>query len=365
MSSDPEKAEVDPASLASKLLQDPGVMAALQNKMGSLVGTSSSYIETLPLSVKRRIKALKKLQLETTKLEGKFFEEVHNLEMKYLELYKPQYESRAKIVHGSYEPNDDECDWPSDEDEDEEEEGGEAKKEKKAEVDEGKEISGIPEFWLTIFKNVDDISEMIQEHDEPILTKLTDVKISYGENDMSFTLHFFFDPNDYFTNKVLTKTYYMINEIDKDDPFSYDGPDFHKSQGCKIDWKEGKNVTVKTIKKKQKHKSKGEVRSKVIVTQNDSFFNFFSPAEMSESRDEQDEDAQALSIADFEIANLIRESLIPKAVLFFTGEALEGLDDDDGDEEEEDGEEGEEEEDEENDADFDPSKAPKPECKQQ
>jgi hypothetical protein len=32
---------------------------------------------------------------------------------------------------------------------------------------------------------------------------------------------------------------------------SYDGPDFHKCQGCKIDWKEGKNVTVKTIKKKQ------------------------------------------------------------------------------------------------------------------
>jgi nucleosome assembly protein 1-like 1 len=54
----------------------------------------------LPLSVQRRIKALKKLQLETTKLEGKFFEEVHNLEVKYLELYKPQYESRAKIVHG-------------------------------------------------------------------------------------------------------------------------------------------------------------------------------------------------------------------------------------------------------------------------
>jgi len=29
-------------------------------------------------------------------------------------------------------------------------------------VDEGKDVSGIPEFWLTIFKNVEDISEMIQ-----------------------------------------------------------------------------------------------------------------------------------------------------------------------------------------------------------
>jgi hypothetical protein len=39
------------------------------------------------------------------------------------------------------------------------------KKEKKAELDEGKDVSGIPEFWLTIFKNVDDISEMIQVKD--------------------------------------------------------------------------------------------------------------------------------------------------------------------------------------------------------
>jgi len=50
--------------------------------------------------VKRRIKALKKLQLATTQLEAKFFEEVHDLEVKYLELYKPQYEARAKVVQG-------------------------------------------------------------------------------------------------------------------------------------------------------------------------------------------------------------------------------------------------------------------------
>ena len=31
--------------------------------------------------------------------------------------------------------------------------------------------------------------------------------------------------------------------------------------GCSIDWKQGKNLTVKTVKKKQKHKSKGNVRT--------------------------------------------------------------------------------------------------------
>lgn len=46
---------------------------------------------------------------------------------------------------------------------------------------------------------------------------------------------------------------------------------------CDINWKKGKNVTVRTVQKKQKHKSKGNVRvvSKTVTA--DSFFNFFSP----------------------------------------------------------------------------------------
>jgi len=48
--------------------------------------------QNLPASVKRRIKALKKVQLETTMLEAKFYEEVHLLECKYHKMYTPLYE---------------------------------------------------------------------------------------------------------------------------------------------------------------------------------------------------------------------------------------------------------------------------------
>lgn len=48
---------------------------------------------------------------------------------------------------------------------------------------------------------------------------------------------------------------------------------------CQIDWKKGKNVTLKTIKKKQKHKGRGTVRTVTKTVSNDSFFNFFSPPE--------------------------------------------------------------------------------------
>jgi hypothetical protein len=57
----------------------------------------------------------------------------------------------------------------------------------------------------------------------------------------------FFAPNEYFKNTELTKTMIM----DKDDAGMC-----KEAQGTEIQWNDGKNVTVKTIKKKQKNKSK-------------------------------------------------------------------------------------------------------------
>ena len=54
--------------------------------------------------------------------------------------------------------------------------------------------------------------------------------------------------------------------------------------GCQIDWKKGKNVTLKTIKK-QKHKGCGTVCTVTRTVSNDSFFNFFAPPEVPESGD--------------------------------------------------------------------------------
>merc|ERR1719433_995629 len=323
-----------------------------------MVGMNSGYIASLPAPVKRRLKALKRIQLESTKIEAKFYEEVHKLECKYHEMYKPLYDQRAKITKGEYEPNEDECEWPSDDEEDEEELAGDMKDKAKKEKEE-KEMKGVPEFWLTIFKNVDMLQEMVQEADEPLLHKLTDITVTFSEQPMGFTLHFYFAPNDYFSNLILTKEYEMKCEPSEDDPFSFEGPEIFKCKGCTINWKEGKNLTVKTVKKKQKHKSKGNVRTITKQVKNDSFFNFFDPPPIPDDPNADiDPETQDLLTADFEIGHYIRDRIIPRAVLFFTGEALE---EEDFDEEEE----GEEEED---DPDFDPSKAKgqnAQECKQQ
>ncbi|XP_014674636.1 PREDICTED: nucleosome assembly protein 1-like 1-A isoform X2 [Priapulus caudatus] len=373
MDAEEEVDATETAKLTSKALQDPQVLAALQERLGSMVGTPSGYIQSLPKVVKRRIKALKKLQAECTNIEAKFYEEVHALEVKYAALYSPLFEKRSKVVTGAVEPADEECDWPS-EDEDELaddlkkkvaiEDSEEKKEDKVKEEKEEESPSGIPEFWLTILKNVEITSEMIQDHDEPILKHLQDVKVKF--EDMGFTLEFYFTPNEFFTNSVLTKQYIMKCQPDPKSPFSFEGPEIIKCKGCKIDWKTGKNVTVKLIKKKQKHKSKSQTRFITKTVQNDSFFNFFSPPDVPEGEDaEVDEETEALLGADFEIGHFIRERIVPRAVLYFTGEALEDeeFEEEEGEEE---GEEGEEEDDD-NDPEFNPqANGQKPaECKQQ
>nr|XP_054094606.1 nucleosome assembly protein 1-like 1 isoform X8 [Callithrix jacchus] len=296
-----EETKIKARQLTVQMMQNPQILAALQERLDGLVETPTGYIESLPRVVKRRVNALKNLQVKCAQIEAKFYEEVHDLERKYAVLYQPLFDKRFEIINAIYEPTEEECEWKPDEE--------------------------------------DEIS--------------------------SFVLEFHFEPNEYFTNEVLTKTYRMRSEPDDSDPFSFDGPEIMGCTGCQIDWKKGKNVTLKTIKKKQKHKGRGTVRTVTKTVSNDSFFNFFAPPEVPESGD-LDDDAEAILAADFEIGHFLRERIIPRSVLYFTGEAIEDDDDDYDEEGEEADEEGEEEGDEENDPDYDPKKDQNPaECKQQ
>ncbi|XP_037070853.1 nucleosome assembly protein 1-like 1 [Pollicipes pollicipes] len=366
----------DAGDPAAQLMCNPQVLAALQGRLDGMVGSPSGYIESLPKVVKRRIKALKNIQLKATHTEAEFYREVHALECKYHKLYTPLYDQRTQVISGQYEPTDAECEFTLDDDisEDMKDKAqiDEAPPKPPADMDEN--TKGIPEFWLTVCKNVDLLAEMIQEYDEPILKHLTDIKVAFREKDPEgFTLEFHFSPNDHFTNAVLTKEYFMKCTPDEKDPFSFEGPEIIKSKGCTIDWKAGKNITEKTIKKKQKHKARGSTRTITKTVQNDSFFNFFNPPAVPDDPEaEVDEDVQNLLSADFEIGHYIRERIVPRAVLYFTGEALE---EDDYDEDEEEEEASEDEMEDEEDPDFDPKKAKAPkggkgkgdpqECKQQ
>jgi len=303
-------------------------------------------IEDIPPEVARRIKALKKHQLEITKIESEFYKEMHALECKYAPLFKPYFDKRETIINGKYEPNDEECEFqlPNSEIDAELDNSlnkltlGDEKKEK---------VPGIPQFWATVFQNVELLSEMAQDYDFPILHHLTDIQVEMSDEPMGFKLHFHFSPNEYFTNSILTKTYEMKCEMDPEDPFQFEGPEIVKCTGCTIDWVKGKNVTIKTIRKKQKHKQRGSIRTVSKTVEVPSFFNFFNPPQVPTEPDvEMDEETQMKLTNDFEVGQYIRERIVPRAVLYYTGEALEEEEDeDDFDEEEEEEEEAEDEED--------------------
>ena len=211
--------------------------------------------------------------------------------------------------------------------------------------------------------------EVIGEDDETVLESLWDIGLAFDEGDaMGFTLSFHFHPNDFFTNTVLTKHYSMKCEPDKEDPFSFEasfrclstfsifssqvtvlpqGPEIYKCEGCKVNWKEGKNVTVKQVKKKvKKGKDKGKTVTKEVKA--DSFFHFFSPPALPDDPEaEVDEEVQMLLQQDFQIGHYLRERIIPRAVLFFTGEEQGDDEEESDDEDDEDGEDDDDESDEE------------------
>lgn len=224
----------------------------MQNKLSGLVGKSSGYIESLPAPVRRRVAGLKGVQKEHSKLEAEFQAEVLALEKKFFAKYAPLYEKRAKIINGATEPTEDEIKAGEEDDEEEDDEDDEEDEADKSEdkADESAaDINGIPEFWLSAMKN-SSLAETITDRDEAALKFLTDIRMEYLDCP-GFRLIFEFAENEYFTNKTLSKTYYYQEENGYGGDFIYD-----HAEGDKIDWKEGKDLTVRIESKKQRNKSK-------------------------------------------------------------------------------------------------------------
>ncbi|GLU10060.1 hypothetical protein SLE2022_268880 [Rubroshorea leprosula] len=315
-----------------------GLVNALKNKLQNLAGQHSDVLENLSPNVRKRVEFLREIQGQHDELEAKFFEERAALEAKYQKLYQPLYTKRYEIVNGVTEV-----------------EG--VTEETSTEQVEGKtaDEKGVPGFWLMAMKNNEVLTEEITERDEGALKYLKDIKWCRIEEPKGFKLDFFFDANPYFKNSILTKTYHMIDE---------DEPILEKAIGTEIEWYPGKCLTQKLLKKKPK---KGSKNAKPITKTEDceSFFNFFSPPQVPDDDEDLDEDTaeelQNQMEQDYDIGSTIRDKIIPHAVSWFTGEAIqgddleieddddddEGFDDDDDEDEEEDDDDDEDEEDEE------------------
>jgi len=304
-------------------------------------------ISALPINVKNRVKALKKLQFETINVEAEYYKEVHALDLKYQKQYDAINVKRSAVIDGSHEPTGDEIDWPSDAEEEEKSEEDIANGVENMKLnDYNEDTKGIPKFWLHALKNANEeaLLGLIEPHDEPILAHLTNITVAVNEpQNTGFTLSFHFSENPFFSNNILTKEYELRDVPDPEAPLEYDGPEIFRCKGCKIDWKEGKDVTQKTVKIKKKKAKKGASGTKEVSA--DSFFNFFSPPSIPEDpkADVSDEDRAELAV-DFDVGFAIKEKIITRAILYFTGEIFDDDDFEDCDtDEEEDDEEDDDE----------------------
>ncbi|XP_062005529.1 nucleosome assembly protein 1;4-like [Rosa rugosa] len=232
-------------------------------------------------------------------LRLKYSESRKNLEAKYLKLYKPLYAKRYQIVN-------DIC---------------KVEVKAKAAMDQGDKatkVKEIPNFWLSAMKNHKLLAQEITERDEEALKYLKDIKW-FKIDGGCFKLEFVFQqPNPYFENDVLTKSYQ------------------EKTTGCVIKWHHGKDLTHKLLEGMSKN-------SERMIKSCESFFNFFNPPKFRPHDDVHDydehpdyydeyidchdeylvEEVKSRLNYDYYIGKIFRDKIIPHAVSWFTREALE------------------------------------------
>jgi nucleosome assembly protein 1-like 1 len=78
------------------------------------------------------------------------------------------------------------------------------------------------------------------------LKHLYRIEANKSEDANRLSIKFYFTENEWFTNGCILKEFLLEDD------------EVEKTHGDAIDWKAGKNVTVKAIKKKQKNKKTGE-----------------------------------------------------------------------------------------------------------
>ena len=176
-------------------------------------------------------------------------------------------------------------------------------------------------------------ANMIHPQDVAALEFLRDIRVEYTEQPhLGFSLVFDFLPNPYFNNAALTRVYQYGVAVVPAQLYSSSNLMPTHTTGTAISWKAGKDLTKRSV-------SPAGGEKKV-----DSFFDFFAPTitdlvTIGQCL-AQEEDRELLERAEqagieYEIAIALRSRIVPRALLFYTGEAdTEGVDDSDYSDEE-------------------------------
>ncbi|XP_052179981.1 NAP1-related protein 2-like isoform X2 [Diospyros lotus] len=214
---------------------------------------------------------LQEIQDQLEKINEEASDKVLEVEQKYNEIRKPIYEKRNDI------------------------------------------IKTIGDFWLTAFLSHPALGDLLSEEDQKIFKYLSSIEVEdFKDVKSGYSITFHFNPNPYFEDSKLTKTFAFLDEGTT------------KITATPIKWKKGMGIPNGVV-----HEKKGGKRSRA----DESFFTWFSEIEQKDDMDEiQDE-----------VAELIKEDLWPNPLAYFhNGKGGDGSEEDD---EEQDGEDDEEQDD--------------------
>lgn len=260
-------------------------------------------IQAMPPHIQNRFKVLHMLSDQRSKINDLFEIEVKKLEEKYNEKRKPLLEKRNQIVLGNHTdftefiPKYEESymqvgtivagivKTQKEKDEDAED----AAQHQPTDVQHLKDVTGIPDFWSVAVKNNQMMQHYIRPKDQDAMKSLVDVVSKETVDPKTVSITLTFKENEFFTNKTLELQ--CLYKKDQED-------EVQETKGTLIEWKDGKDLSKKKIKKKQKNKKTGETRTIVKTVPSESFFNVFesrtAPDADKDEDDEVDEETEKL-----------------------------------------------------------------------
>ncbi|OMO69511.1 Nucleosome assembly protein (NAP) [Corchorus capsularis] len=296
-----------------------GLINARIMRLLNLAKKQADALEKLSPSVRKRVEILREIQGQRDELDALFLEERAAIVAKYHKLYEPLHANRCNIVNGTV-----------------------------------ISTEGVPDFWLTAFKNNPVVGNNITESDEGVLKYLRDIKRcrknlkqkpKEEETEEAEQVPDNAEQISETENKEESKNAEPVTEADED--------------------KEGE-ANTETEDHKEGYSKNGEATTGVEddIEEKDcercSFLikYFFNPPQVPDDDDDDkdavaDQELQNWMEQDYYIGSTIGDIIIPHAVSWFTGEAIQpddlGYIEDESDEDEEEDEDKNKEEDKDND----------------
>uniref|UniRef100_A0A0X3PZU2 Nucleosome assembly protein 1 n=1 Tax=Schistocephalus solidus TaxID=70667 RepID=A0A0X3PZU2_SCHSO len=245
-------------------------------------------------STKERVKSLQVLHKQRAAMQMEFQKELYALEFKYSKLYATSYQQQRNIV---YERSLTE----------EEEENtkvvkgvGDGNSKITSGCPKSLNIAGIPNYWLTVFRNCPITSSLLTENDAAVLEYLVDIKCSFSKKLSSpgFRLLFIFRNNPYLKSNILVKQfsqafYNTAEDLNESGPLK-----LISSKTSEIEWR------------LPKFPKNGNPNS------SQSFFDLFR----SSNPTSPDSMEYETLVEDYELCLYIKDRILPYSVFWFTGE---------------------------------------------